>query len=839
MPAGCNKNGIRKVAINNGCYQQFLETIKVINSNNFGRLLKSNHSNIKKQPMKQLLIFAMLFSFSCCSHAQDTRNNPGSNHGNRFEQLGTILPTPNEYRTASGAPGPKYWQQRCDYDIVCELDEPNRKLNGKETITYFNNSPDMLTYLWLQLDENEHSSKNNSGYQTGNALPKSITENDITRMSGKTDKEYGDNILKLTDAVGKPLSYTINKTMLRIELPVTLKPGQQFIFKVEWNYFISDRMKYGGRGGYEYFPGDGNDLYTMTQWYPRLCVYSDFQGWQNHQFVGSGEFALTFGNFKVAMTVPADHVVMATGEGQNYQQILSPAEFARWQKAQTATDVTEIVTLAEATAKEKQHATKQKTWIFKAEMVRDFAWGSSRKFIWDAMPIKVEGKKVMCMSAYGKEAYNLYRRFSTKAVAHTIKSYSKFTIPYPYPVAQSLEAANGMEYPMICFNYGRCEKDGSYSEGTKNGMLGVVIHEVGHNFFPMIINSDERQWSWMDEGLNSFVEYLTEELWDNKFPVGKGPAYKIVDYMKLPKDQLEPIMTNSENIIQFGPNAYSKPSTGLNMMRETLMGRDLFDYAFKEYARRWAFKHPTPADLFRTMEDASGEDLDWFWRGWFYNTDPCDIALDTVKWANLTLEGGNIKSGAANLKQTPSKPLLNSFEDVSKIRNREDSKIVFATDADTSLRDFYWRYDRGLAKVDTASVDIPMPTASIDTFTDAEKTNLAGEKNMYELTFSNKGGLVMPIIIEWTYKDGTKEIDRIPVQIWRKNENKVTKVFLKNKEVASIKLDPMRETADINEKNNVWPAVETASKFQLFKARSGNGRGGATGNVNPMQREIK
>ncbi len=790
--------------------------------------------------MKQLIAVTFLFAFTVCCYAQDIRNNPASNHGNRFEQLGTILPTPNEYRTASGAPGPKYWQQRCDYDIVCELDEPNRRLNGKETITYFNNSPDMLTYLWLQLDENQHSSTNNSGYQTSSYMPKGITEQDIERYSGATDKEYGDNILKVTDAMGKKLDYTINKTMMRIELPATLKPGQQFIFKVEWNYNISDRMKYGGRGGYEYFPEDGNDLYTMTQWYPRLCVYSDFQGWQNHQFAGSGEFALTFGNFKVAMTVPADHVVMATGEGQNYQQVLTPAQFARWQKAQTATDVTEIVTLNEAVAREKQKSTQKKTWVFKAEMVRDFAWGSSRKFVWDAMPVKVEGKKVMCMSAYGKEAYSLYRKYSTKAVAHTIKTYSKFTIPYPYPVAQSLEAANGMEYPMICFNYGRTEKDGTYSEGTKNGMLGVVIHEVGHNFFPMIINSDERQWTWMDEGLNTFCEYLTEELWDNKFPVGRGPAYKIVDYMKLPKDQLEPIMTNSENIIQFGPNAYSKPTTGLNILRETIMGRNLFDYSFKEYARRWAFKHPTPADLFRTMEDASGEDLDWFWRGWFYNTDACDISLDTVKWATLSVEGnGTPAAGGNKFTQNVAKPLQNTFDDISKIRNRADKKIVFATDADTSLRDFYWRYDRGLVNVDTKPVEVTIPAAAPDTFTNEQKVAIAGNKNMYELTFSNKGGLVMPLIIEWTYKDGTTEIDRIPVQIWRKNENKVVKTFLKDKEVVSVKLDPYRETADIDETNNSWPTFTSPSKFQFYKARLRGGRGAASGNVNPMQKEIK
>ncbi len=789
--------------------------------------------------MKQLFSFLFLSALALCSHAQDLKNNPGSNHGNRFEQLGTILPTPNEYRTASGAPGSKYWQQRCDYDIACELDETKRKLTGKESITYFNNSPDVLTYLWLQLDENEHSSVNNSGFTTSNAMPKFVTEKDMAKMSGKKDAEYGHNITKVTNALGAALKFTINKTMMRVELPTPLKPGQQFMFKVEWNYLVSDRMEYGGRGGYEYFPGDGNDIYTMTQWFPRLCVYSDFQGWQNHQFAGTGEFALVFGNYKVAITVPSDHVVMATGMGQNYNQILSAAELARWQKAQTSTDVVEIVTLDEAKAKEKQKSTQKKTWIFKADMVRDFAWGSSRKFVWDAMPASVEGKKVMCMSAYGKEAYNLYRKYSTKAVAHTIKSYSKFTIPYPYPVAQSIEAANGMEYPMICFNYGRCEKDGTYSEGTKNGMLGVVIHEVGHNFFPMIINSDERQWTWMDEGLNSFVEYLTEELWDNKFPVGKGPAYKIVDYMKMPKDQLEPIMTNSENIIMFGPNAYSKPSTGLNILRETIMGRDLFDYSFREYARRWAFKHPTPADLFRTMEDASAVDLDWFWRGWFYGTEACDISLDSVKWSNLSTEPAPARPSQGNAFSQPvAKPILNSFDDISKIRNREDKRITFAVDADTSLRDFYWKYDRALVKVDETPFSITPPAASTDSFTTEQKISLAGDKNIYELSFSNKGGLVMPIIIEWKYKDGTTEMDRIDAQVWRKNENKVVKTFIKNKEVESIKLDPMRETADINEKNNVWNIDPTPSKFQLFKSRAGNARG-AAGGSNPMQKEIK
>lgn len=782
------------------------------------------------------LLLLMLTVVYSASFTQNIQNNPGSNHGNKFEQLGSILPTPNEYRTASGAPGPKYWQQRADYDIKCELDEKNLKLKGSETVTYFNNSPNTLTYIWLQLDENEHSTVNNANYQNSNKLTTQLSPAQLDKAAdAKKDNGYGFNILKLTDALGKNLKYTINKTMMRVELPAELKPGQRFIFKLDWDYKIADRMSMGGRGGYEYFPEDGNHLFTMAQWYPRLCVYSDVVGWQNHQFTGRGEFALTFGNFKVQMTVPADHVVGSTGECLNYAANLSPTQMARWKQAQTSKEPVEIVTLAEAKAAEKNKISRTKTWIYKADNVRDFAWTSSRKFIWDAMPITVEGKKIMCMSFYGKEAYGLYRPFSTKAVAHTIKSYSKFTIPYPYPVAQSVEAANGMEYPMICFNFGRTEKDGTYSEGIKYGMLGVIIHEVGHNFFPMIINSDERQWSWMDEGLNSFVEYLTEELWDNKFPVrGKGPAYAIVDYMKLPKDQLEPIMSNSENIIGFGPNAYTKPATGLNMLRETIMGRELFDYAFKEYARRWAFKHPEPADLFRTLEDASGEDLDWFWRGWFFGTDACDISLDSVKYAKPDLAAEPAETKERIIKRSVDKPMTSKYDDLSKIRNREDASIKFQTDADTTLRDFYWRYARGIEPYDSSQYEITIPATRSEALT-AEEKNKYGDKHMYELSFTNKGGLVMPLIIEWTYKDGTKEIDRIPAQVWRLNEKNVVKTFIKDKEVASIQLDPLRETADIDTGNNSWNTIPEPSKFTIFKQKAGAARGQSQG-MNPMQK---
>ncbi|WP_027381790.1 M1 family metallopeptidase [Epilithonimonas caeni] len=783
----------------------------------------------------KLKVLGLLFCSAVLS-AQNIQNNPGSNHGNKFEQLGTILPTPNVYRTASGAPGQAYWQQRADYDIEAYLDEDKRNLKGSETIIYYNNSPDDLEYLWLQLDENEQSSVKNADYPFSSTLPKrEIVENLKPTELPISDNGYGVNLEKVTDANGTPLKYVVNKTMMRIDLPKALKKGEKFVFKISWNYNIPNRIEMGGRGGYENFPEDGNDLYTITQWFPRMCVYSDFHGWQNHQFTGRGEFALVFGNYKVKMNVPADHIVGGTGECKNYEQVLTAEQFARYKKAENSNEPIEIVTLDEAKKAEKNRSKQRKTWIFEANDVRDFAWTSSRKFVWDGMRVTIpeNNNKVMAMSFYGKEAYGLYRKFSTKAVAHTIKTYSEFTIPYPYPVAQSVEASNGMEYPMICFNYGRTEKDGTYSEAIKNGMLGVIIHEVGHNFFPMIINSDERQWSWMDEGLNTFVEYLTEEKWDNKFPSKRGPAWTIVDYMKLPKDELEPIMSNSENIAKFGPNAYSKPATGLNILRETIMGRELFDKAFKTYAKRWAFRHPEPADLFRTMEDASGEDLDWFWRGWFYGTDPVDISIDKVTVARPDLDA---VPKSETVKYTVDKPVLNEFEDISKIRNKEDRSIKFYVDGDKEVQDFYYRYDRGQEKTDT-SKEYSMTMGNLEKVSGKD---IAKESNLtaYQIDFSNKGGLVMPIILEFTFEDGSKLNDKISVQIWRHNEQKVSKTYYFDKKLKSVQLDPMRETADIDTSNNLWTATstETQSKFQVFKQKQKNAaRGASTGKINPMQ----
>jgi len=781
----------------------------------------------KMTTMSKSIFSAFLLTLSFVSAQAQPLRNPGSNHGNRFEQLDYLLQDPNEYRTASGAPGPKYWQQRADYDINVDINEEANVLTGAETVTYFNNSPDILTYIWLQVDENFHHPNSDNNHDKPSSMGSRLTHQQLLQMNPKEYLNgYGVNITALTDATGRPLKYTVNQTMMRVEMPIPLKPGQKFVFKVNWNYKIPDKLTRYGRGGYEYFAEDDNNLYSIAQWFPRLAVYSDFQGWQNMQFSGGSEFALTFGNYKVNITVPEDHIVAATGECKNLAAVLTPTQMARWQQAQTATEPIEVVTLAEAIENAKDKSKGKKTWVYEAINVRDFAFNTSRRLVWDAMAADVEGKKVMCMSYYGKEAYPIYKKYSTKAVYHTIKTYSKFTIAYPYPVAISVEASIGMEYPMLAMNYGRAEKDGTYSEATKYGAIGVIIHEVGHNFFPMIINSDERQYWWMDEGLNTFVQFLTEQEFDNNYPSRRGPAHLITDYMKLPKDMLEPIMTKGDNVASVGSNAYAKAATGLNILRETIMGRELFDYAFKEYARRWAFKHPTPNDLFRTLEDASAVDLDWFWRGWYYGTEPVDITIDSVKWFRL-----DANKNMASMKAP-------EFETISKVRNREDKNLIYYTNTDTTLRDYYY-YNRNA----DAKMFQDMAQQQLDAQKDNANYAAWEDKHFYELQFSNKGGMVMPIIVEWTFKDGSKEVDRIPVGIWKLNEQKVTKLFVKDKEVVSIKLDPMRETADINESNGMWPVREMPSRFQLFKGASaisglGAPRGGGP-STNAMQKAKK
>ena len=726
----------------------------------------------------------------------------------KFRQLGSDeLATPNTYRTASGAPGADYWQQQVDYKMKIRLDDDIQKIHGEETITYHNNSPDVLYYLWIQLDQNIYAKDNNSAKIEQMKISDQMQTNDLIDLYPWFDGGF--KLDKVADAAGKDLPYTVNQTMMRIDLPKPIQPGQSYSFQINWNYNINDRMRLGGRSGYEYFDTDKNYLYTIAQYYPRLVAYMDYSGWQHKQFLGSGEFTLDFGNYEVALTVPSDHIVAASGVLQNPKDVLTPEQVARYNKAKTSTEPVIICTQDEAIAREKGHEKAMKTWVFKAENVRDFAFATSRKFIWDAQSVDINGKKPMAMSFYPKEGNPLWEQYSTRVVAHTLKSYSAHTIDYPYPVAISVHAKwIGMEYPMICFNGGRPEADGTYSEGTKTGMLSVIIHEVGHNFFPMIINSDERQWTWMDEGLNTFCEYLAEKEWDREFPIRRGPARNIVDYMKGDKTKMSPIMTNSESIYQFGNNAYGKPATGLNILRETIMGRELFDYAFKEYCRRWAFRHPTPDDFFRSMEDASAVDLDWFWRGWFYTTEHCDMNLKSVR--EFTINGHDPKIEKALLKaKADAQPA-----DISLTRDKQEG-IIPIVDQNPITRDKY-------------NDDNPYEvTAEDEKRYEEYKKNLTPEEQklinetnyFYELTVENVGGLLMPVIFEFTFEDGTKQIERIPAEIWKMSEATASKVFRFGKKVTNIALDPLLETADVELNNNFWPTRNVPSQFELFKQK--------------------
>ena len=746
----------------------------------------------------------------------------------KFRQLGQELPTPNVYRTASGAPGHEYYQQRADYDMSVTLDDETQRIYGEETITYTNNSPDELRYLWVQLDQNMRAKNSmTQQIQTGGIFNErggaAQTAFNQLKNSQFYDFDGGFKLAYVQTTSGTNLPYTVNNTMMSVDLPTPLRQGQKFSFKIKWWFNINDRMDIGGRSGYEYFEEEDNYLYTIAQFFPRMAVYNDVEGWQNKQFLGQGEFTLPFGDYKVSITVPSDHIVASTGELTNASRILTSKQRARLAKAEKSyDDPVIIVTQEEAEVAEKNKAKTTKTWVFEAEDVRDFAFATSRKFIWDAQAVDIGGKTTMAMSYYPKEGNPLWEQYSTRVVAHTLKVYSKFTIDYPYHKAISVHTKwIGMEYPMICFNGGRPEADGTYSEGTKYGMIGVIIHEVGHNFFPMIINSDERQWTWMDEGLNTFVQYLTEQEWDHDYPSRRGPADKIVPYMSGPKEQIVPIMTNSESILQFGNNAYGKPATALNILRETVMGRELFDYAFKEYSRRWAFKHPTPADLFRTMEDASGVDLDWYWRGWFYTTDHVDIAIKDVQWYQMSTKNPDVekpfeaekdRKANAHVGRARNEVIRTMVDEVPATRDFYNSYNPFEVSA--ADREAYESYRAGLSKEEAALLD-------------------AGY-HFYGVTFENQGGLIMPLVVRFTLEDGTEEVKRIPAEVWLKNEDEFTKWFNFTQPVVQITLDPFLEMADTDRSDNYWPAMQEPSKFDVY-SRGATSRWQRNGRSNPMR----
>tara|TARA_B100001287_G_scaffold233119_1_gene204451 strand:+ start:761 stop:3064 length:2304 start_codon:yes stop_codon:yes gene_type:complete len=758
---------------------------------------------VMKKNIIFLIISVLLFPIENISQQKQTEKI----NTNKFRQLNQEFASPNMFRTASGAPGPAYYQQQADYIINIELDDANKKIYGDEIVTYTNNSPDLLDYLWVQLDQNVRSKDSPSLIRDSNSVNPAYIPDTFEKEFINDPFDGGFNIEYVRDINDKPLDYFVNQTMMRIDLPKAIGTGESFSFKVKWWYNINDHVNDGGRSGYETFPNDDNRAYIIAQFFPRMCVYDEVEGWQNYQFWGDGEFALPFGNYQVNITVPADHIMEATGKLVNRKDVYSKEMMKRFNKAKKSYDKPVIiVSQEEAEIAEKSFSKDKKTWKFYAENVRDFAFATSRKYILDMMAVKIGNEDKMAVSLYPKEGNPMWEDFSTITVMETLKFYSDYTFNYPYHKAISVHAHRiGMEYPMICFNFGRPNLDGSYSDDEKFGMIGVIIHEIGHFFFPMIVNSDERQWAWMDEGINTFVQYLAEQefgkkypdiIYPNKnFPSDRGPAELIVDYMSVDENYLAPIMSNPENVYSLGPNAYGKPATALNILRETIMGEELFDYAFKKYSNRWKFKHPTPEDFFRTMEDASAVDLDWFWRGWFYTTDFVDIGIKEINQYYVSPNPGEEMKKIMEEQGIPRnrlRPLIffekfeNDSEDLKSKNPLENSKLL-----NNYLSENY-------SNEEISKMNIP--------------------KFYYEIVFDKPGGLVMPIIIDIEYEDGSVERRKYPAQVWRKNDLEVRKVITSNKQISSIKLDPDKETADIDISNNSWPKEENESDFDKFKS---------------------
>ena len=756
------------------------------------------------------LLVATLFlvgnlSPSVCQ-AQHLPNPKHSDSLDRFFQIESWLPTPNAQRTASGVPGPEYWQQRADYDIDITLDDKTQRLSGVSRIKYHNKSPHTLRYIWVQLDQNRFKPDSDSATTTtAPSLSPRMSFRGLNSILARTVFEGGYKIESVTDEKQKAIPHTINKTMMRIDLPEPLMPGMSTGFEIRFSHNIINAKVIRARGGYEFFEEDENYIYEIAQWFPRVVSYTDYKGWQHKQFLGRGEFTLELGDYVVRITTPGDMVVAATGELQNTKEVLKPEWIKRLKEAESSKTPQFIVTPEEAKQNETEKSDKTKTWVYSAKNVRDFAFAASRKFIWDAMGVKVGGNTVLAMSYYPNEAEPLWSQYSTESIAHTLEVYGRYSFDYPYPVAISVNGPiYGMEYPMICFNGPRPEKDGTYSKATKYGLISVIIHEVGHNYFPMIVNSDERQWTWMDEGLNTFLQYLTEQEWEENYPSRRGEPSQIVPYMR--GGNQRPIMTGSEEILQFGANAYSKPATALNILRETILGRELFDFAFREYARRWKFKRPTPSDFFRSMEDASGVDLDWFWRGWFYSTDHVDLAITDLDLYVID-SGDPDESAERKRKERDEKEPSKSVERNEDLKRRIDWQ--------PGLKDFYNSSDYDeLAVEESARKSYQKFVEGLDS---KQKALLKRTTNFYRVSFENLGGLVMPIILRVHYTDNTSETMKIPAEIWRSNSQNVSKLLITDKEIVRLELDPQQETADTESSNNHWPPRLVPSRFRLFK----------------------
>jgi hypothetical protein len=541
-------------------------------------------------------IFVLLLLVGCTSKSV----NPTSFAHNGSVFLKLDLPTPNTVRTGSGAPGRDYWQQKADHDITVRLDVESNQIIGSEVIQYKNNSPDSLDYIWLHLEQNVHrqdSIRSREGRATGEDQYDGI---EITRL------EVGGVAARWHDYA----------TVAKVLLPKPLKPNTTVSIAIDWSFPMPTQASL--RMGYDDEYEDG-PVWELAQWFPTPCVYDDVYGWNTLPYIGRGEFYTNFGDYKVAITVPSNHVVLASGALTNASSLLSQEENTRLKNAMQSDETIVVRSLEEL----EENSTQEKTWKFVGKQIRTFAWASSASFIWEAASVEIEtlhgaSKRILCQVGYPKEESDIWDE-AVSYLQHSIKFYSDTIYPYPWPqMSMARGSAGGMEYPMLVFCRG----------SSHEGLFNVTDHEVGHNWFPMLLNTDERRHAWMDEGFNTFVNHYSLENFygerEHKPDVSKYIASKFMH-------DLNAINTPPDLLKSRGHLSYRKPGYGLRFLREEILGQERFDEAWSDYIQRWAFKAPRPADFYRTMEDSSGVDLQWFFRGFFEKPMQLDQAVSNVK----------------------------------------------------------------------------------------------------------------------------------------------------------------------------------------------------------------
>lgn len=731
----------------------------------------------------QFLMLPLAIAVSAVAHAEATP----------FSPLGSLVDPPSATRGADGRPTSTYWQQHIAYDIDATLDVERRVINAQAELRYTNNAPQALDAIWFEISP-EATTKDAIAHRSATINVDSASVRDLRGLREQEERGGGLVVSSVADSEDRPLAFEARGTQLRVALPRPLASGQTVRIKLAWRVALVDLDRKGGRTGYMLL-SSGDPIFHIAQWYPQPVAFTDYGGWRNVPFVDHGEFAPELGDYNVSLTLPAGQLVAATGVLTNEADVLTGVERTRLARLRQG-KVTEIVTAAEAATKRRSSETR--TWRFAARNVRDFALAASLRYRWDATLAGTSA--VRAMTFYPSEASALWRPLALPAIGHALDVYGRMTFDYPYPVVQAAFGPNdGMEHTMLAFSrYPPDGPNGTYSRERKRDFLWVLTHEVGHNWFPLIVNSDERAWTWMDEGLTSYLETLATLEWSGDYTT--RPNLPAMLGAEREATGRQPPMTPANAVVDLFPTQYHRPAAALQVLRELVLGRETFDRAFRAYARAWMFKRPTPGDFFRTINQESGADLDWFWRAWFFSTDHVDLSLERV--AALRLVAVPADAIPAPADATPPANL-------TVLRNAAEGRRLMVEQV-PRLADAYDRIpERTLAGA----------TPSAHAVVDVQRTlDALGQGGVfYELDIRNRGGVVSPVPIRIDYRDGTSERYVVPVELWFGDTKRAQHILWRAKSIRSVTLDPDAATGDVDRGNNggAVPVTEATMRVRV------------------------